>query len=129
MQVFMMIVQCSARITLAGLVLYKLDQVFFGNIDPVLCADREIRNRIPLQFSITEFSSPLHIQSSEFTYYRGTLSVRNVKILLLLQLCAVLVATMVVNVSLLTPAPAPQDGWEWTVKHVSVLHICTEIQL
>ena len=39
----------------------------------------------------------------------------------LLQLCAVLVATMVVLVRPLTPAPVPQDGLEELVKHVSVL--------
>ena len=38
-----------------------------------------------------------------------------------LQLCAVLVVTMVVLVRPLTPAPVPQDGQEEAVKHVSVL--------
>ena len=37
----------------------------------------------------------------------------------LLQLCAVLVAIMVVLVCPLTPAPVLQDGQEWTVEHVS----------
>ena len=39
----------------------------------------------------------------------------------LLQLCAVLVATMGVLVRPLTPAPVPQDGQEEAVEHVSVL--------
>ena len=38
----------------------------------------------------------------------------------LLQLCAVLVATMGVLVRPLTPAPVPQDGQEEAAKHVSV---------
>ena len=38
-----------------------------------------------------------------------------------LQLCAVLVATMAVLVRPLTPAPVLQDGQEEAVEHVSVL--------